>query len=401
MKPFRAKYITPLGRTKRSRIWADDHRAAHAALRAQGNYPILLIEETVPSDGLRRYRTRLKTKDVIAILDQLEMQLDAEIPIDEALRNLAHEFPDGKTRFVVSRILERVATNGRVAEAFGQFPAIFPAHVVHMIDVGCQTGNLTKAFGRVVRHLNAADEIRGVVRKAVSYPIVSFLVVSCVAVFLLGFVLPMFGKVFAELNVPLPSLTRTYLQLSAFVRAHLVSLIAAFIALPVAVWQLAKLRSVREVIDQMLVRLPFSRNIVQYVVIARLSGNLGALYDAEIPMQDAVKLCGGISGNHVYDAAMQRAYERIGAGAGLGDALSGSRWFPSMVAHTLKVGERSGNLGKALDKLFQYYSRRSSEAVTTALQFLEPTLTIGLGLFVGSIAVSLIYPLGTLAMRLK
>lgn len=401
MKLFRVKFITPLGRTRRGRLWAEDHRGAHASLRARGNYPIQIAEEAAATSRHRIFGTRLRTRDVISILDQLEMQLDAEIPIDEALRNLAHEFPDGRARQVVSRILERVSSNGRIAEAFGQFPRIFPTHVVHMIEVGHQTGDLAKAFGRIVRHLNAADEIRGVIRKAVSYPIISFLVVVGVAVFLLGFVLPMFGRVFAELAVPLPALTRAYLQLSLFVRAHLVWVLGGFLAGPLLGWRLLKLRWVRETVDQLLVRLPISRTIVQCVVIARVSGNLGALYDAEIPMQEAVRLCAGITGNAAYDHAIQRAYDRIGAGLGLGDALANSRWFPGMVAHTVRVGERSGNLGKALDKLFRYYSRRSSETVAFALQFLEPVLTVGLGIFVGSVAVSLIYPLGTLAMKLK
>lgn len=401
MKPYRAKYITPQGRTKRGRLWADDPRGAHAALRAQGNYPLQIIEEAVPETGLRRFGTRLKVRDVISILDQLEMQIDADIPIDEALRNLAHEFPDGKMRFVVSHILERVSANGRIAEAFGQFPNIFPAHVVHMIDVGHRTGHLSSAFDRIARHLNETDEIRGTVRKAVSYPLISCFVILGVAVFLLGFVLPMFGRVFAELGVPLPGLTRFYLNLSTAVRAHLAWVAVLLVAVPVGCWRLVRVRRVREILDQLLVRLPVTRDIIQCVVVARLAGNLGALYEAEIPMQEAVRLCARVSGNHVYDMAVQRAYERIGSGMGLGDALAAARWFPGMMAHTVKVGERSGNLGKALEKIARHYSRRGSEAVAVSLQFLEPTLTVLLGVFVGSVAVSLFYPLGTLAMKLK
>ena len=160
MKPYRIKFITPQGKIRRDRIWAEDNRSANSALRAQGNYPLLITEEATEPAGVKRYRTRLNTKDVISILDQLEMQLEAEITIDEALRNLAQEFPKGKIHFVVSRLLERVTIDGRIAEAFAQFPKIFPQHVIHMIDVGHQTGNLTNAFNKIARHLNSADEIK-------------------------------------------------------------------------------------------------------------------------------------------------------------------------------------------------------------------------------------------------
>src|SRR5438445_6407440 len=96
MKPYQTKYITPEGRTRRSRIWADDNRSAHAVLRTQGNYPIQIVEEaTKGGGGTKKYKTNLKSKEVIAMLDQMEMQLGAEIAIDEALRNLDRDFPDG------------------------------------------------------------------------------------------------------------------------------------------------------------------------------------------------------------------------------------------------------------------------------------------------------------------
>jgi type IV pilus assembly protein PilC len=401
MKPFRTKFITPQGRTKRGRLWADDSRAAHSALRMQGNYPIQIVEEATQASAQKKYNTRLNAKDVIAILDQLEMQLDADIPIDEALRNLAREFPDGKARFVVSRILERVAVNGRIADAFSQFPKIFAPHIIHMIDVGHQTGSLTKAFGKIARHMNSADEIRAVVKKAISYPIISFVIILGVTIFLFGFVLPMFGKVFSELGLALPAITRTYLAASALIRSHLSLVIAGSCGGPLLFWRLLQFQRVKEVVDQVAVRTPLAKDIVQYVVISRMAGNLGALYEAEITMQDAVKLCSKITGNSVYDNALQKAHERISAGAGLGVALASTHRFPSMVAHTLKVGEQSGKLGKALDKIYRYYSRRSEEMVTTTLQFIEPVLTVGMGLFLGSVAVSLFYPLATLAMKLK
>jgi type IV pilus assembly protein PilC len=402
MKVFRTKYITSQGRTRRNRVWADDSRSAHAALRAQGNYPIQIIEEsTVNTGGLKKYNTRLSSKEVIAMLDQLEMQLDADIPIDEALRNLAKDFPDGKARFVVSRILERVAVNGRIAEAFGQFPKIFPLHIVHIIDVGHQTGTLTASFGKIAAHLNATDEIKGVIKKAISYPIISFFIILCVAVFLLGFVLPMFGKVFFELGVKLPLVTRIYVSSGAFVQAHFLLVVALSFGGPLLIWQLMRFRAVKEGIDQVLVRTPIVHEIVQFVVISRMAGNLHALYEAGIPIQDAVKLCAKITGNSVYDQALQQALDRIVTGSGLGDSLATTKRFPGMMTLSIKVGEQTGYLGKAFDKIHRYYSRRSREKVSIAIQFLEPMMTVGMGLFLGSVAVSLFYPLVTLAMNLK
>jgi len=72
-----------------------------------------------------------------------------------------------------------------------------------------------------------------------------------------------------------------------------------------------------------------------------------------------------------------------------------------VMALSIKIGEQTGNLGKALERLHRYYTRRSSEKVAVALQFLEPAMTVSLGVFLGSVAVSLFYPLVNLAMNLK
>lgn len=400
MRSFKIKYITAEGRTRRTRVWANDRASARAVMRAQKCHPIR-VEEEAQSAARAGYSTRLKTADVIAILDQLEMQLDADIPIDEAFRNLARDLPDGKSRFVTAKILEQIAVNGRVADAFAQFPRIFPGHVIKMIDVGHQTGRLGPTLGKIVAHLHASDEVRAVVKKALSYPVMAFVVTLCVAFFLMGFVMPMFGRVFHELGVKLPFLTRVYLAIGMFVGAHLVWVISTAVAVPVAGWQLVRLRPIRERADQLWVRTPVVYSIVEYIVIARFAGNLGALYDAEIPIQEGIRICAKLTGNVVYDRAVQQSFEKIGTGCGVGEALESTRRFPGMMTLTLKVGENTGKLGEALQKVHLYYARRGREQIGAALQFIEPIMTVVLGAFVGSVAVSLFLPLVKLAMSIK
>jgi type IV pilus assembly protein PilC len=381
-------------------VWATDRSAARAALRAQRCHPIQ-IEEESRAIGKGAYRTRLKTEEVIAIIDQLEMQLEADIPIDEALRNLARDLPDGRSRFVVSKILEQIAINGRVSDAFAQFPKIFAPHLVKMIDVGHQTGRLGPTLGKIVAHLHAVDEIRAVVKKALSYPLMAFVVTASVAIFLMGFVMPMFGRVFHELGVKLPALTRFYLDTGAFVGGHLAAVIIAAVFLPFLVWLLFRQSSTKRVLDQAWARLPVLKDIVQCVVIARLAGNLGALYDAEIPIQEGIRICSRITGNIVYDRAVQQTLDRIGMGQGVGEALESTRRFPGIMTLSLKVGENTGKLSDALDKVNRYYARRSREKIGAALQFIEPLMTVAMGAFVGSVAVSLFLPLVRLAMSIK
>lgn len=401
MKEFKVQFITPSGRRRRTRLWASDRHAARQIIQSRKQDPILIVETGRISTGVRTYPTTLQSQEIISILDQLEMQIGADITLVDALQTLALDLPEGKNRFVVLKIQEQLSVNGRVAESFAQFPKVFPGHIVEMIHVGHETGKLEKTFGSIVANLNAADEIRGIVKKALLTPGLTFGAVCALLVFLVGVVIPAFGKMFYDLGMPLGGLTKFYLDLGDFVRGHFVLVLAILFGVPAAIVVLIKKTKSKRFFDRLWVKIPLIRDVVQFVVVARLAGNLASLYEAEIPIQKTLEICSRITGSSVYDQAVQDARQRLSTGANLSIALSETEVFPRMMTAAIRTGEKSGNITMALEKVHRYYTRRAKEKTAMALQLIEPALTVFMTLIVGSMALSMFQPIFHFIMNYK
>jgi type IV pilus assembly protein PilC len=67
--------------------------------------------------------------------------------------------------------------------------------------------------------------------------------------------------------------------------------------------------------------------------------------------------------------------------------------FPRLLVEMVSVGEKTGNLDSTLATLGDYYEQRVDQRVNTLVSMIEPALTVGMGLIVAFIALSMITPL--------
>jgi type II secretory pathway component PulF len=173
-------------------MFAPDVAYLQGMLQRKQCWPLSIkVEES----SHRTYKTKLPASDLISILDQIQIQLEVNINIDDAFRNLTDEFPRGKARFVVAHISDEINSSGRVAEACGQFPRIFPTHIQQMISVGEGTGKLAQAFRRLVEYFQDADQLKNTIISACMYPAMIVLAMVAFVFVIFGFTVPQLMKV--------------------------------------------------------------------------------------------------------------------------------------------------------------------------------------------------------------
>lgn len=400
MKLFRVSWLDRTGRKRIRRGWALRPHELKEAVHKEGGR-IVSIEPCPKQAERGRLSLRLKPMSAIAAMDQLAMQLDAGLPLDVAVGSLARESDDAKVQQLMAGVYDQICRSGDVASGFSRFPKQFPAHVVEMIEVGHRAGRLPETFSAIARHWEEMEEARGVAAKAMTYPVIAGVVMLGITLFLLGFVLPSFARVFADLGVELPGLTRFYLSLSHFVTDHAVLLAGvAGIAMGLAI-AFRGYAPMRQWAESKLAMMPVVGPFIQAVAVVRLTSNLGTLTHAGIPTQDALKVCALSTGNARYDQAIGEALSVLGRGYPLSMALQRTGVFPGIMITSLRVGEVANRLGEALEKVRAYHSRVARTLLQSRLQLIEPVLTLSLGVFVGSVAVSLFYPMLTLALNIR
>ncbi|EIP99933.1 type II secretory pathway, component PulF [Opitutaceae bacterium TAV1] len=398
MPAYIVRYTNEKGQVRKERLYAPDMAYLQGLLQRKRCWPLSIkVEER----KTRTWRTKLGLADIISILDQVEIQLEVNINIDDAFRNLVDEFPRGKPKFVVANISDEINSSGRVADACAQFPRIFPDHIRQMISVGESTGKLAQAFRRLINYFQGADALRATIISASMYP--AMVVVAMVAfIFVIfGFTVPTLMAVFIEIGVELPWFTLQLVAFSDFIRANMILLLTVTALSPFIIGWSFRSKFTRPVIDWCMAKAMVIGPITRDVCISRFAANLGALYESEIPIVQGLSICSRIAGNYLYNKGLQVVKKSVEEGQSIADGLKLAKIFPSMVVLTIRVGEDNGKLDDSLRKLADYHNRKAKEKVERALKLFEPVMLIVLVVMVGVLAYALLMPMVTMIEQMS
>jgi type IV pilus assembly protein PilC len=129
------------------------------------------------------------------------------------------------------------------------------------------------------------------------------------------------------------------------------------------------------------------------MAIARFSSTLAALLKGGVPIDKAVGIVTKIIGNLYLTKIFSIAKSDLQKGVSLSKSLQDQTVFEPMFLQMLVVGETTGELDQILQKAAQYYENdvdRISERMGTLL---EPLMMIILGIIIGSIVLSIAWPM--------
>ena len=390
MPAYEVRYTNEKGRVRKEKIYAPDMAYLQGLLRRKKYWPLSIKMEEHRS---RTFKTKLGAQDVISILDQIEIQLEVNINIDDAFRNLVDEFPRGKAKFVVANISDSINSNGRVAEACGQFPRVFPDHILQMISVGESTGKLAQSFRRLIIYFQEADALKNTIISASMYPGMVVMAMVAFIFIIFGYTVPQLMGVFLEIGVELPWLTMRILDFSRFITNNMVLLLILTAIAPFGLLYAFRSKIFRPMIDWFMAKGPVIGPITRDVCISRFATNLGALYESEIPIVQGLAICSKIAGNALYNRGLIIVRKAVEEGKSISDGMKEAKVFPSMVMLTVRVGEENGKLDEALGKIAAYHSRKAKERVDRALKLFEPVMLIVLVVMVGFLAYALLSPM--------
>ena len=85
--------------------------------------------------------------------------------------------------------------------------------------------------------------------------------------------------------------------------------------------------------------------------------------------------------------------EGVQAGAGVAKGFAGSDFVPDLAKHMIATGEQSGNLGKVMNRIAEYYSGQLEKRLAMLSRLAEPIMLLVMGVVVGVLVSSLILPI--------
>ena len=390
MPTFAALVIDGQGRRRRITRDGVNEADVRSGLRLQALWPVRIRPARA---GRNKSRLKLPSREFIALLHQLELQLRAGVTADVALAQLLEDAPPGKVREVLAYVHREVAQGSTIHTACRYFNRQFPSHLAAVIAAGEASACLPDSLRALAEHLSGADALRRTARRALIYPAIVMTASFGLVAFLLGGVVPQFVEILESMQIDLPWPTAFLLVTSGLLSEHGLTLLIAGTTTVCSGFWVLRSRAGRRVADAWVLRIPVVGELIRCLATARFAAQCRLLHEAGIPLLEALQTGAELTGNAVLSARLLTAHDAVAIGKPLYAALPRDGAFPAFVVPALKAGETTGQLGAALRHIETYAADRSRELTATALALLEPTLLAFLAVVVGGIVLSFLLPL--------
>ncbi len=386
---------TTAGEEVAGRIQAESHAAVVRALDERRLFPVNVTEQEADGTGGALGSRRIGAKDLSLLYGQLSDLLAAGVPAMRSLETLGRATVNKRLAGLVRSILEEVSAGQTLADALGQRPDVFkPLHIA-MIRAGEQGGFLEEVLANLSAFLERQDELRNKVLGAMVYPILVLTVGVAVGAGLLVFLVPQFKTFFEGMEVPWP--TRLLFGLSDVVVGVWPLALLLLTVGAAGGWGFVRSERGRRLWDGWRLRLPVLGRILRLVAITRFCRILGMMLVGGVPLIEALTIAKDATGSTLLSESIGEATENVRAGETLAEPLGTSGFFPPEVLEMIAVAEESNQLEKTLLQIADTVERRTNRQVDLGVRLIEPMILILLAAGIGVFAVSLVYPIFSMA----
>ena len=338
----------------------------------------------------------VKKHDVIVFSRNLASLLDAGIPIFRAL-TIQGRFGRPSFRAVLREVNKELERGTRFSEACAKYPKVFPNFFVYLIKTGEEVGNLSQVLNDIATHMERDEATAKKIKSSLAYPaFVMLLAVGAIFV-MLTFVVPALTSMFKEFGSDLPPMTRALIAVGDFFSANFMYMILAVVLIAISGMLYIRTQSGKKNKDRFILKIPVIGGATLKGALARFTRNMGMLVAAGVSLFEALKLASETTDNLVVAEAVANVRSNVGDGKLFSQAIAADPIFPGLMSEMIGVGEESGNLESHLVKVSAFYEEESNAAIARVTGMLTPALTIGVGLMIGLIAVTIFSSIYSLA----
>lgn len=390
------------------------------AMRGLSDVTILPVEAASPDEAsayaqrqgygvlsVRRSRSyklaRSKTArrfSVIQFSQELIALQKAGLTVVEAIEILHRKEVDSSSKQVLAELLKRLRQGMRFSAALGDFPALFSPLYLATIRASERTSSVSSALERYVDYQGQIHKIRSKVVSASIYPAVLLAVGSLVVLFLLGYVLPRFSRIYEDIGGNLPVASQYLMQVGAFVGENQLFIFTGLIALAAAGYSARRNAHVQAKLVRLFWSLPVIGPKRRVYELAQFYRTISMLVRSGHTVLAALEMAAGML-SPLLRGKLAEAIVSVKQGRSFAVAMNAAGLATEVAHSMMMVSERSGSLSDMLDVVASFHEEELGRWIEWFSRLFEPILMAVLGIFIGLIVVFMYMPVFELAETIQ
>lgn len=410
MPSFQYKALQADGTLAEGQIEAGGRQEAFRQMAERGLRPVSLAEKAaragktdaaVPTFNFKS--SKVSSRDLENFTRLLSNLLAAGVPLSRALVILCKEASSPAAAAQWKQIHASVIDGVTLADAMAKSPDTFPRVYTAMVEAGETGGFLDLVLAQIADFQAREKELRSKVTTAMLYPVILFVLATCVLVFLMVFFIPKFQLMFSQLpGAKLPTITQIIIGIShAMIHYGLWMLLGIVVAGIMAKTWLASEKGKR-IWENLVLRSPIIGPLTAQFAMARFCRMLGTLLGAGVPLVQALNVARKSIGNQTLVDAVTNSIETVKEGGQLGKSLGECRnLFSSSVLEMISVAEESGKLDAELVRIAAVTEADLDRELKTAVALAEPLMLFVIAGLIGTIFIGMVLPIFSMQDYIK
>ena len=378
METFSYKAVDASGKDVKGAVEAESKDEAARKIKEQGFTPISIGKQGALDKDVNLSffgPKKIPARDMSVFCRQFASILKAGVSVINALEMLGEQTENKRLKEAIERTQSSVEKGENLSDSMRENEE-FPSILIDMIKAGEASGSLENSLTRMAIQFEKDAKLKGVVKKAMMYPIVLIFVMIGVIVVMLTFVIPSFMTMFEDLDSELPVTTRAILAMSDSVKGYWYVYLIVVIGIVVGVKLYGNTENGRHNLDKLKLKIP-----------------VFGLLQAGMPMIDALEISASTMKNVLYYDALEKVKSGVSLGLPLSNQLRTSGLFPPMVVHMVGIGEETGNVEEMLTNSAVYYEEEVEVQTQTLTSLMEPIIIVLMAFVVVLLILAIYQPM--------
>jgi type IV pilus assembly protein PilC len=343
------------------------------------------------------FLSKVSNKDIVILSRQIATLFSAQISALRVFRLLSAQVDNKLLSKYLSQVADDIQGGSSISMALAKYPDTFSGFYVNMVKSGEESGKLDEIFNYLADYLDRTYAVTSKAKSALIYPAFIIFTFIAVMILMLTVIIPKIALMITDSGQPVPIYTQVVLSISGFFVTYGIYLGIGVIVFGYMVWKYSETLEGAAYFDTLKLNVPYVGDLYRKLYLSRIADNLNTMIISGIPILKAIEITSSIVDNIMYRDILNDALQKVKEGTSLSNAFAQHKEIPNILTQMVKVGEETGELGKILKSLSNFYQREVMTAVDTLVSLIEPVMIVSLGLGVGILLAAVLMPIYNIA----
>jgi len=325
--------------------------------------------------------------DVMMFIKLSATMLRDKMNFGKILEMLAEEQSNRAMKEALGQIESQLKAGAEGRDVFNQFGHIFGKFPAYMLGLATRSGNMAEVFEATGKFMQRSADIRKNIRKALISPMMAVLA----TIFALGYyvkeIFPATAELFLSYNMPLPSMTKSTLELSHWLDRFGLVLVGGLLLMIFIFWRWISTPMGREWFDRAITRLPVVGNLIHKSAIEMYFCVFATIYSGAGDNIEIIRISSEACRNTWIEKQIKTVTipKMLKEGEAFVPAMEASGVFTRMAITRLRTGHESGNVLQAAQQIAKFYEAETTYKLNNLIEYMQTVVA----LFI-SIAITLL-----------